>query len=41
MNKKTIVISSMNALSPCIIGHADHMFKTVEDFENWLSSMGN
>jgi len=41
MNKKTIVISSMDALSPWIIGHADHIFKTAEDFENWLSSMGN
>ena len=41
MNKETVVISSMGDLSPWIVGHADHIFNTFEDFERWLNSRNN
>lgn len=41
MNKETVVITPMDDLSPWIIGHADHIFRTFEDFEKWLNSKSN
>jgi nucleoside 2-deoxyribosyltransferase len=34
--KVTIVISNMESLSPWIIYHTDHFFKTIDEFQNHL-----